>query len=263
MLQKDFKHIGHHSESYQLSVVIMADSFFYSIFDDQNSLITHHSYKNIHFSDESVQVILEDQALNHQYNQINVVSLGGNAHQLALPDDDFIHSLPTMAWKELYKEQLPGQYIYNYFGITPSQLDLLNQLFKNYNYPIHDFSFLLTAYYIGIDSPCVHVHFEDHLITIFIQHEGKVQFYNTFTFTTEKDVLYFVLAALNYAHLDPKSNSVQVTGWIDPKSTIFTLLKSYISQLTMLEDADFLINTKENYQAANYFIHFINRLCAL
>lgn len=261
MLQKDFKYLGSHSEKYQLSVVLMADSFFYGIFDHDGKLISHRSYADIMYSDESVNTLFDDKELCNHYEKVHIVNFAGNSHQLAWPDNDFISSLPLLAWKELFKEQLPGQNIYNYFGITPAQKNLLDQLFKSNKYQVHDFLFLLTTYYIGVDSPCVHVHFEDHLVSIFTQNEGKVQFYNTFRFTSDKDVLYFVMAALNYSQLDPKNSKVNVSGWIDQKSSIFTLLESYIHDVKILKDSEFCVINNEDLQAANYFIHFINRIC--
>jgi hypothetical protein len=261
MLQKDFNNIGNHTEEYQLSVVLMADSFFYGVFDPNCKLIAHRSYKNIFFSDTSVAAILEDVALSYTYRTINVVALGGNSHQLTFPDDSFIQSLPMLAWKELYQEQLPGQSIYNYFGITPAQRELLQKLFKDQTYQIHDTIYLLTTYYIGHDQAKVHLHFEENLVSIYIQSEDKVQFFNTFKFVTDKDVLYFVLAAIDYAHLDPKTHQVNVTGWIDQKSAIFTILQSYLKNIEILKDPEFDISTTESYNASHYFIHFVNRLC--
>lgn len=260
MLQKDFNKIGNHTEEYQLSVVLMADSFFYGIFDQEGKLMAHHSYLDIFYSDDSVCAILQDAYLKQRFDRVHVVTIGSNAHQLAVPDDVFIQSLPSLAWQELFKENLPGQQIYNYFGVTPAQLHLLDQLFGDQEHQIHDFLYVLTSYYIGIDKALMHLHVEGHLISIFVQKEGKIHFFNTFRFTTEKDVLYFVMAVFNFASLNPKTDLVNFTGWVDPKSAIITLLESYIKNIKVLNDNDFIVYSKESH-SAQYFIHFANRLC--
>ncbi len=262
MLQKDFSYTENISKENQLSVVIMADSFFYGIFDTQGVLIAHQSFKNVTYSVESTQTILSDPNLQNAFAKIGIVSIAAHSHQLAVSEDALINSMPMLVWKEIFKEKLPAQDVVNYFGITAAQHDLMVKLFAPQDYAIHDLLFLLTTYYIGIEDSCVHLHFEDHLISIFIQREGKLHFYNTFRFISEKDILYFVLASMEYAALDPKVSQVNVSGWIDQKSPIFQTLESYIKNINIIQDRDFDILQRKDLNSSNYFIHFINRICA-
>ena len=73
MYQRDFNLIQS-KDNLLLSVVLMADSFFYSVFDLNNVLLAHKSYDDIRYSDPSFKdQIKTDQNLQNNFRKISYI----------------------------------------------------------------------------------------------------------------------------------------------------------------------------------------------
>jgi len=263
MLQKDFDLSGQNNV-HRLTVFITADGLFYSCFTADGTLVRHHSYTNLLFpSRDTVQSIVVDPVLRAQYERIVVVVLTSNDQQLAVPDDELIKMIPGLEYKHIHMEKLPGQLAYNYYGLTPHQESLLDELFGHDNYIVHNFLFALTSYYLGINKPMMHLHFEDTTITLYVQKNGILQFYNTFRYLGPKDVLYFTLAACQLTGIDTSQDSVVVSGWMEGDTSIYKKLNGYIKHLSIMDDADFRIATTQGHKPFYYFTHYAGQLCVL
>jgi len=263
MYQRDFD-FSEENKLYKLSVVLMADSFFYAIFDTKGMLISHHSHTFIRFSDESsVNTIKLNPLLTAKYDSISVIVLSGDTHQIDMPDDKLLNIFAGLQLKNVKLEKIPGQNIYNYFGVTPHQESLLNDLFGNENYKIRSFVSLLSTYFLGTEEPLLHLHLEDGVIYIYVQKVGKVYLYNSFQTKSMNDILFFTLATCNATGLDPAKDKVTVSGWIEKESALFKQLQGYISEIHIISDVLFMLHPtmQSKLKTHYYFVHNINTLC--
>lgn len=263
MYQRDFD-FSEGNNLYKLSVVLMADSFFYAIFDSNGMLISHHSHTGIRFSDvSSIHAIKLNPLLIAKYDTISVVVLAGDLHQIDVPDDNLLHIFPGLQLKNVKLEKIPGQNIYNYYGITSHQESLLNDLFGEKNYNLKSFVSLLSTYFLGTEEPLLHLHLEDGVIYIYVQKGGKLYLYNSFQTKSMNDILYFTLATFNVTGLDPTKDKVTVSGWIEKESALYKQLQGYISNIDIISDALFMLHPTmlSKLKTHYYFVHNINTLC--
>ncbi|MBK8627212.1 MAG: DUF3822 family protein [Saprospiraceae bacterium] len=264
MIQRDFDYSSNDNLQ-KLSVVLMADSFFYSIFDNQNVMVCHQSYIDMMYSDpQFTKLIKEDTRLQRQYLKTSILVMSGDAHQINIKDDALIDIFPGLELKNAKVEKIPGQALYNYYGITNHQEDLLQYLWPEKNYYLRSFTSLLSAYFIGTYQPILHIHLEDGILYLYVQKEGKMFLYNSYCTKNKLDILYFVLAACQYTGLDPASDHVTISGWIDRDSALYIQLKGYISNITILSDIEHHLHASfpEEIKPHFYFTHHANIQCA-
>jgi Protein of unknown function (DUF3822) len=260
---KDFDHtLG--QEIHALSVVITTDSFFYSILDPKGIVLAAKHYSAIAFEDVIPKDILDDQMLNMNFNKICVTLLGCKSQFLPYEDDLFAQNYPAFVHKEVKKEKVYAQDAYCYFGISPNQVDFLNQLLGKENYIIHHPSSIFSSFHLAEFSPLIHAHLEDNLIIIYSQNQGKFQFYNEYRTASPNDVLYFILAAYDYTGFDPYTIPLKLSGWLEKDSQLFVLLHGYFKDIDFIQiDSSSLVPAANNanLRAYFYFLNIANGLC--
>jgi len=263
MYQRDFNFIQS-KDDLLLSVVLMTDSFFYSIFDLNNILIAHKSYDDIRYSDVSfINQIKTDQNLRSNFRKISVVTLSGSSHHLPIVNENAVALFPNLSLTNNKIEKIAGNDAYTYYGMTSHQENLLNDVIGKDNYVIHHISNLLSTYYIASQGQTLHIHIEKDEIFIFHLSEGKFKFYNAYSTPAINDILYFILAVYKETGLDPMKDACTVSGWIEQKSPLYTLLYGYINNLTIVQiDGEFKISTDTELKKHFYFVHYANALCA-
>lgn len=74
-------------------------------------------------------MIANDENLRHSFSGINVVVHTNLTYHVQQKDDNLLPLLPGLELKSKKVEKLPGNEIYNYFGISPHQEALLDTLF--------------------------------------------------------------------------------------------------------------------------------------
>jgi hypothetical protein len=265
MYQRDFDY-SNNIIAHKLSVVLMADSFFYSVFDVDGLLICHKSYTGIWFSDaSSISPIASDPALKHRYAMVSVVIMSGDMHQADTYDMALFDTMPGLELDIHKIDKLPGQTIYNYYGINPHQQHLLVHLFGDNGFTVYSFPFLLAAYFVGLSQPMIHIHPNENTIFIYVQKDDKLHLYNAIDFKNGNDVLYFVMAAAKFAGIDPNGDTLYISGWLETNSTLYTQLDGYFQNIRLVQDVSFRLHPSAatTFRPHYYFVHFINILCGL
>ncbi len=264
MLQSDFQFLENINE-YRLSVVLMADSFFYAIFDTENRLVCHKSFKEIKYSIPfCTDIILNDENLKFTFTRIIVVAHTNATYHIQQQDDKLLSLLPGLELKSKKVEKLPGNEIYNYFGISPHQEALVDRLFGAQSYILKSESALLSSYYIGNFYEFIHVHLESSSVVLYVQKDGKMVFYNIFFTNGMNDILYFILATSAFANMNPETVKVKMTGWIESESLLFKHLSGYLGNIEILEDSQCTMSPfiTTDIKPHYYFLHYLNILCA-
>jgi hypothetical protein len=265
MFKRDFDFIDDNELS-KLSVLITADSFFYSVFGSKNTLLCHYSYTDLMFSDhESIAGILADANLKRKYQSIIVLAVDGDAFQLPEEDHQLAAVYPGFEYKVKKIEKIAGNNTFNYFGVTPAQQSMLDGLFGNDGYKLNHVSTLLGSYFVGDSANVVYVHIEEKKIFIYVQKHGNMVFFNAFPINALLDVLYFVLSVCKFSDIDPTEDKICLGGWIEKESAIYKLLAGYIRRLEFIQifNQSFNKNCNEELKSHFYFLHFANNECAL
>ncbi len=242
----------------------MADSFFYSIIDSNQCLLSHKSYENIRFSDDSsIEPILKDELLLKDYDHISILSLMDECLFLPIIDDTLAANMPAFENKRIKVEKFLGNDVYTYFALSPHQESLLQHVFGEKLYEIHHISNAFMSHYIAKYQNVIHGHIEQNHIHIFHLNAGEFKFYRSFNTQGIKDVLYFIAAIYEGHGLDMSKEELVLSGWVEEDSPLFKLIKSYVGKVTIQDSLTFTISercdplTKPHF----YFAHHINSLC--
>lgn len=261
MLQRDFNGPDHLPQCH-LSITFTINQLNYAIFDQDGVMLHHTSLPDISFnSAATIQALKDDAKLNMTFANITVVAMTCNAHQLSFKDERISSILPSLEFKNIKIEKIPGSAVYNYYGLTQAQENLLKEILHNQQYNLYNFVFTLSSYFIGIERPLVHLHLEEKLLTIFIQKDGVLQFFNSYGYKSSNDILYFVMAACKMNEIDLVHDQKTVSGWIEKDSEIFNSLTKFLGNLNIIEDTTFKIQSSPNHKPHYYFAHYAGKAC--
>jgi hypothetical protein len=95
----------------------------------------------------------------------------------------------------------------------------------------------------------------------YLAQKGKMQWYNTFQYQTEEDLLYFVLYCLEQNHFQPNDLHLKVGGFSLKGDKLRTLLERYISDVKDLEiPAGYQLITQITEQEIRQIVNLLGAL---
>ena len=83
-------------------------------------------------------------------------------------------------------------------------------------------------------SEKIFLNINDGFIDILLFKHKKLEFYNSFEYNSNEDILYYILFCLNQLDLNPDKIHVSCTGNISLDSKVYELLYSYIRNIELL-----------------------------
>lgn len=244
------------SSSYDLSILMGMDRFFYAITDSTHHLLLLRNYKYKNADDwqdtlkQSVQdVFLSDKILQLPFRKIKFAIL--NNCSTLIPDPLFLEDK-----KETYLRQLVE--LHEHDSVQVSDLPVLDtklvygvdqSLLKwiHTSYPsaliYHSFApFLLGCHHIMNlqKGHQVFLNVKDRLLQIALFDGQQLIFCNTFPFQTSKDFIYHVMLIYDQFGLKPETNPVVLMGMIEKESEIYQNLYRYIRHINFLTLPNFM-----------------------
>lgn len=97
------------------------------------------------------------------------------------------------------------------------------------------FSTILIDHVLNIEkntsSPKMYINVSDVHFEIVITHQGKLDFYNTFEYTTREDFIYYILFTIEQLKLNPETVEVLLLGDINEESDMYKIAYKYIRHL--------------------------------
>ena len=266
-------------DSIQLNLLVSEELFEYCLYDkDMMDLVSMKSFNfekritNPSELEEAVKQIIssEDDLNKKQYAQVIVsfhnqfVAIVPNelydpnnqkeylkfGVRLLEGDKISVDDLPELEAKTVY---IPYANIVN---------TLLNH-FGTFDYQ-HASGPLATAFYRIYKkdvSKNYFVNVNKNSLDIFYFEEAKLQFYNTFLYATNEDLLYYVLFSMEQLGLSPDVQNLYLTGDIDKDSGAFDLLYTYIRNISLLREpvyslSDELYKQYADLKKHNHFLLF-------
>jgi len=264
MILRDFNFLQP-GENANLSVIIMADRFFYALIDQNKRLVAHRSFPFVRYSDpESTREILEDALLRAEYTSTVVHVFNPWQVQLASRDVAMMEVLPSMQKKKISVHNLHGaQGGTAYFAMTSHQAFLLDQLFQHKPVQISNVIQLFANYFKEETGKLLHVHIEENTAHLYMQHGDAFVFYNQFAVTGGNDILYFMLALCQENKWSPQDVRMTMSGWVAPDNAMVILLQTYFPQLATIRDRAFSLpaELETSMEPSYYFAHFAGVSC--
>lgn len=264
MILKDFNFLQS-GENVNLSVIIMADRFFYALIDQNKRLVAHRSFPFVRYSDpESTRAILEDALLKADYASIVVHVFNPWQVQLASQDVAMMEVLPSMHKKKISIHSLQGvRGGTAFYAMTSHQAALVDQLFQHKPVQISNVIQLFAKYFKTETGQLLHVHMEENTLHLYMQHGDVFVFYNQFTVTGGNDLLYFILALCQENKWRPEDVKMTMSWWIAPDNAMVILLQTYFPGLTAIHEDAFTLPAEldVSMKPSYYFAHFAGVTC--
>ncbi|MBI2271581.1 MAG: DUF3822 family protein [Bacteroidetes bacterium] len=141
-------------------------------------------------------------------------------HSLADSETIVIDNLPNLDAKNIYA--LP-KVIEQQFRELYTQLDI-----THYSSPLIE-HVLLTNKHSDTTNVVLNVHSEG--FEVLVLNSGKLLFYNTFSYQTAEDFIYYLLFVFEQLKLNPESVKVELLGELEKNSAIYQLLYKYIRNI--------------------------------
>jgi hypothetical protein len=271
MINRDFDFASTSNGDLILSILLHRDNLYCAVIDDQNVMLSHQSFTNVSFSDEVVcEAILRQPIFDTIYSKVKVSVLCGK--YFFLPDRQPLirDHVDSLSYKEVYIDKLAGHDVYNHFGLSSHQVNIIDRLSQKATkatkpYSLHHIANILSCYHIHETENVIHVHFEPSELHIYGQRNGQFLGYRCVEATSVEDTLYFIMAFYDLFGFDRTQDLMTLSGWLEPKSPMFMNIYGYIAKVKWFDDATCTIypEADEANKSHYYFAHFANKLCAL
>ncbi|MFL9844496.1 DUF3822 family protein [Flavobacterium rhizosphaerae] len=98
----------------------------------------------------------------------------------------------------------------------------------------------------------VYIHIQDVHFEIVVTDNQKLLFYNSFTYNTPEDFLYYLLFTLEQLELNPETVSIKLLGKIDEDSPLFKIGYEYIRNIALYTQTT--TNGLTEHQTREHFI---------
>jgi Protein of unknown function (DUF3822) len=264
MYVRDFDFSDQLVGSKVLSILLLDDSLFYSILDENHTMHTHQTYQGIRFSsNDDLSAILADTCLGLSFSKITVCVMNHKYFHLPQVMSNLDHVVDGLAYSEVYVEKIAANEAITHFGITTHQKKWLDTLCRQVPYNVHHFSNVMGLYYIQHPGNVIHAHIEQNELHIFVQKDGKFCGYRNFETIGVEDIMYYLLAFYDEYKLSPSYDMLILSGWIEADSILFTQIYGFIAKVHWVDDTAYRLISETTRETKDhfYFAHFANSLC--
>ncbi|MHC5354146.1 DUF3822 family protein [Myroides sp. LJL115] len=141
-------------------------------------------------------------------------------------DHDYIENL------EVHNIHLPFVNLNNYF------IDRFGSFtYKNINTELVD---ILCDKTKTKQEICAFAYIQKDRFEVVVAKEGQLIFFNSFSYQTPSDLVYFILFSFEQLALDPKQTPLYLMGRIDQQDPIYELASRFIQNTSILSDHAFI-----------------------
>lgn len=236
-----------------LSIQLSLNGFSFCVVDKTYDLVqklVHHSFKDIAAGPEDllarIQSIFEKETLLQQkYGSVNVSHVNELSSLVPKPffDEsklkDYIrYSSKTfdndyIVWDEIENHDLINVYI-PFVNVN----NFLLERFGSFEYK-HFSTVLITnllSTYRYSEHPHIFIHVDRNRMYVVAISNNKLQLYNSFSFKTREDFLYYLLFAAEQLDMDPENFELVLSGDIDKNSELYDMAYTYVRKIGLIEN---------------------------
>src|SRR5690554_7034351 len=100
----------------------------------------------------------------------------------------------------------------------------------------------------------MYLHFQQNSFDCIILKEGSLELYNTYSFNTPEDFIYYTLFSMEQLMLNPETLPVFLCGDIDKGDANYNMAYTYIRNLEFLDISDFTPEVDIDAEDHRHFI---------
>ena len=236
-----------------LSIQLSLNGFSFCVVDKTYDLVqklVHHPFEDIAAGPEDllarIQSIFEKETLLQQkYGSVNVSHVNELSSLVPKPffDEsklkDYIrYSSKTfdndyIVWDEIENHDLINVYI-PFVNVN----NFLLERFGSFEYK-HFSTVLITnllSTYRYSEHPHIFIHLDRNRMYVVAISNNKLQLYNSFSFKTREDFLYYLLFAAEQLDMDPENFELVLSGDIDKNSELYDIAYTYVRKIGLIEN---------------------------
>ena len=236
-----------------LSIQLSLNGFSFCVVDKTYDLVqklVHHPFEDRAAGPEDllarIQSIFEKETLLQQkYGSVNVSHVNELSSLVPKPffDEsklkDYIrYSSKTfdndyIVWDEIENHDLINVYI-PFVNVN----NFLLERFGSFEYK-HFSTVLITnllSTYRYSEHPHIFIHVDRNRMYVVAISNNKLQLYNSFSFKTREDFLYYLLFAAEQLDMDPENFELVLSGDIDKNSELYDIAFTYVRKIGLIEN---------------------------
>jgi hypothetical protein len=235
------------TKSYKLYIELGNSGLKHTIFNTENN--TFIGFEEYRFTDihndyslvEPIQDIVANNSIyKKEFSSINVAI--ANNRSTLIPNAIFkadklenFHQFNFSTQEEdlFFSDQLINLSAYNVYSIPDFITKLFNNVknvhFKHFSSSLIEASLLNAKHEKALSL--IHVHILPTSFQIVVIKNQKLELYNSFIYQSSEDFIYYLLFVLDQLNINNEDASLTLTGDIEKKSTIYSMLHKYIKTL--------------------------------
>ena len=263
------------SLTYELSILLGMDSFFYLIHDQNKHVLFLNEFeipKGEERKDSIQDILINDKQLQLPYN---CVKLGHTSTLFTLIPNKLYNSEITLPYLDQVSH-LPSNHLafvdniqdlnmHNVYSIDEKDHAILSSYF-----PTADHFHVLSALLLGtkkiaaqLSEETLFINVDTNLISVMLFDQAKLKFANFFKFSNANEFLFYVMLVFEQLGLNPETQNVQISGKINKQSQEFDLLYKYIRHVHLMPSPSYFHLSSEfaSIEQYHYFDIFSLNLC--
>lgn len=218
---------------YELSALVDADSLFYGVFDYNKTLVWA-GHTSLSHTDQLKQELLDNEI------KIRKVKIGIlNSQHTIIPNGEFNTDTIRDIVTHVNHIDQPEQYIYRseysvqhklrvLYAVQKEVIRTLNAAFDNCQLIHVNFAQVESTSNGGVTQDyTVRLCFYESIFCLTIVDKEQLILCNTYDYSRNQDVLYFLGLAFERLGLDPSTQSVEVGGYVTHDGDLLSELKRY------------------------------------
>jgi hypothetical protein len=230
--------------TYGISVQANQNGLVYCIFDNKAEryvFFRKHRFEHVQLAkdltEQIAEVLEKDDVFDLQFHSVRF--LGYTQQSTLVPASYFDRNklLDYLAFNhadevdhELFSSFIEPPGLYNVFALQRDLVSLISLHFKKVEFLNQTTPFLrhIAIKQDAFSKPAVHIGLNRSFFDLAAVDEGKLKLYNTFQFTNESDLLYYVLYVYKQLGFDTQKVPLYLSGEQSSKLSYYETLKQYI-----------------------------------
>jgi len=239
---------------YSLSIQANSTGLSYCIYDTISNLIIlfkRHRFDHVVLQSDlitSINHVLEsDDTLNLRFSKVRFL---GYTRQSTLVPADFFdadHANDYLTFNDaeetegtIFNNLISTPALYNIFSLPAELVSEVTLFFKKIEFLSQTTTFLrhISRISAAFQRKSVYVGMNPEFFDIACTDQGKLLMYNTFQYTSETDLLYYILYAYKSVHFEPVKVPLVLSGELSSKLSYLDILKQYFSETRCDQETD-------------------------
>ncbi len=235
--------------SYELSVLVGADSVYCMVNDAQSNVLALRSY---HFDMRQAKVLrnniqevfFEDELLREPYRVTKVAF--SSQHATLVPDKlfdkvqrnaYFEHLIDFNAFDEVSSDAVQAIEAHNVYVVDQQLITLMQSYFPAAKY-YHVFTALIQGFRKIAELRTGHqvfLNIRDGVAQVFFFDAGALIFANAFAYQTVQDVLYYLLMIYEQFKLNPEVIPLTMSGSMTEDTEVYKIIYRYVRHVSFVQ----------------------------